>query len=89
MRPRCHEWPSAKPRGHRPSPFTDDLGTFARLKAEHQMTAYPRIIFLVSDEDALGQHDVNANVSVHELSNAYVTYHAGQHISLVVAQMLL
>lgn len=34
--------------------------------------AYARIISLVCDEDALGQHDVNTNVSVDELSNAYV-----------------
>ena len=44
---------------------------------------------LVCDEDALGQHHVNADVSVHELSNIHITCHAGQHISLVVAQMLL
>lgn len=49
----------------------------------------PDAITLVCDEDALGQHDVNANVSVHEFSNAYVTCHAGQHIGFVVAQMLL
>ena len=41
------------------------------------------------DEDALGQHHVNADVSVHQLSNANIPCNAGQHISLVVAQMLL
>ena len=54
-----------------------------------EAAAVPCITFLVCDEDALGQHDVNANVSIHELSNAYVARYAGQHISLVVAQMLL
>ena len=47
--------------------------------------ANPRITLLVCGEDALGQHDVNANVSVHELGDAYVTCHAGQHVSVVVA----
>ena len=41
------------------------------------------------DEDVLGAHGVDAYVAVDELRDVDVDGHAGQHVGVIAAQMLL